>query len=61
MGMTLTATLIRLIGKLERADIGGVCFEDKLFPKTNSFIDGELQPLEDIDIFCGMIRVRLKY
>merc|ERR1712086_1031491 len=45
----------RLIGKLERADIGGVCFEDKLFPKTNSFIDGEMQPLEDIDIFCGKI------
>jgi len=45
----------RLIGKLERADIGGVCFEDKLFPKTNSFIDGEMQPLEDIDVFCGKI------
>merc|ERR1711965_842922 len=37
----------RLIGKLERADVAGVCLEDKLFPKTNSFIDGELQPLAD--------------
>lgn len=45
----------RLIGKLERADIGGVCFEDKLFPKTNSFIDGEQQPLAEIDEFCGKI------
>merc|ERR1711934_119892 len=45
----------RLIGKLERADIGGVCLEDKLFPKTNSFIDGELQPLADIAEFCGKI------
>jgi phosphoenolpyruvate phosphomutase len=45
----------RLIQKLERADIAGVCMEDKLFPKTNSFIDGELQPLADIDEFCGKI------
>merc|ERR1711871_151758 len=45
----------RLIGKLERSDIGGVCFEDKLFPKTNSFIDGEQQPLADIEEFCGKI------
>lgn len=45
----------RLIGKLERADVAGVCMEDKLFPKTNSFIDGELQPLADIDEFCGKI------
>jgi phosphoenolpyruvate phosphomutase len=45
----------RLINKLERADIAGVCLEDKLFPKTNSFIDGELQPLADIDEFCGKI------
>merc|ERR1712159_122749 len=45
----------RLITKLERCDIAGVCMEDKLFPKTNSFIDGELQPLADIDEFCGKI------
>ena len=45
----------RLITKLERAEIAGVCLEDKLFPKTNSFIDGELQPLADIDEFCGKI------
>merc|ERR1712216_1046570 len=45
----------RLIQKLERIDIAGVCLEDKLFPKTNSFIDGEMQPLADIDEFCGKI------
>merc|ERR1711871_229063 len=45
----------RLIQKLERVDVAGVCLEDKLFPKTNSFIDGELQPLADIDEFCGKI------
>merc|ERR1712216_1032237 len=45
----------RLISKLERVDVAGVCLEDKLFPKTNSFIDGELQPLADIAEFCGKI------
>jgi phosphoenolpyruvate phosphomutase len=46
----------RLVRKLEQRDIAGVCIEDKLFPKTNSFIGGETQPLADIDEFCGKIR-----
>lgn len=46
----------RLVKKLEQRDIGGVCIEDKLFPKTNSFISGETQPLADIDEFCGKIK-----
>jgi phosphoenolpyruvate phosphomutase len=46
----------RLVSKLEQRDIAGVCIEDKLFPKTNSFIQGEQQPLEDIETFCGKIR-----
>ncbi len=46
----------RLVQKLEQRDIAGVCIEDKLFPKTNSFIQGEQQELEDIDIFCGKIQ-----
>jgi phosphoenolpyruvate phosphomutase len=41
--------------KLEQRGVAGVCMEDKLFPKTNSFIDGELQPLADIPEFCGKI------
>jgi len=45
----------QLITKLESRGIAGVCLEDKLFPKTNSFIDGELQPLADIHEFCGKI------
>merc|ERR1711990_842146 len=45
----------RCIEKLHRVDVAGVCLEDKLFPKTNSFIDGELQPLADIGEFCGKI------
>lgn len=46
----------RLVKKLEQRDIAGVCIEDKLFPKTNSFIGGERQPLADIDEFCGKIK-----
>lgn len=46
----------RLVKKLEQRDIAGVAIEDKLFPKTNSFIDGETQPLADIDEFCGKIK-----
>ena len=36
----------RLVTKLCQRDIAGVCIEDKLFPKTNSFI-GSAQPLAD--------------
>ncbi|MFO1436032.1 MAG: phosphoenolpyruvate mutase [Gammaproteobacteria bacterium] len=46
----------RLVRKLEQRAVAGVCIEDKLFPKTNSFIDGERQPLADIDEFCGKIK-----
>ena len=46
----------RLVRKLEQRHVAGVCIEDKQFPKTNSFIDGERQPLADIDEFCGKIK-----
>jgi len=43
--------------KLEQIGVGGVCFEDKLFPKTNSFIEVEGgQKLADMNEFCGKIR-----
>ena len=45
----------RLVRKLGERGIAGVCLEDKLFPKTNSFI-GEGQPLAEVDEFCGRIR-----
>ena len=45
----------RLVHKLIKRDIAAVCIEDKLFPKTNSFL-GENQPLADIDEFCGKIK-----
>jgi len=46
----------RLVRKLEQRNIAGVCIEDKLFPKTNSFIRGEQQPLAEIEEFCGKIK-----
>lgn len=45
----------RLVRKLGERGIAGVCLEDKLFPKTNSFL-GERQPLADVAEFCGRIR-----
>ncbi len=45
----------RLVQKLCQRGIAAVCIEDKVFPKTNSFI-GEAQPLADIDEFCGRIK-----
>lgn len=46
----------RLVKKLEQRGIAGVCIEDKQFPKTNSFIDGERQPLADVYEFSGKIK-----
>ena len=46
----------RLVQKLEQREIAAVCIEDKLFPKTNSFINGDQQPLADIDEFVGKIK-----
>jgi phosphoenolpyruvate phosphomutase len=43
------------VKKLCDRDIAAVCIEDKLFPKTNSFI-GQAQPLADVEEFCGKIK-----
>jgi len=42
--------------ELVKQEVGGIAIEDKLFPKTNSFIDGEKQKLADVDEFSGKIR-----
>lgn len=46
----------RLVRKLEQRGVAAVCIEDKLYPKTNSFIDGNKQELADIDEFCSRIK-----
>jgi phosphoenolpyruvate phosphomutase len=45
----------RLVRKLEQREIAGICMEDKLFPKTNSFVEGT-QDLADIEEFAGKIK-----
>src|SRR5690242_5781915 len=45
----------RLVRKLEQRGIAGVCIEDKQFPKANSFLNGERQPLADVQEFAGKI------
>ena len=45
----------RLVNKLIQRDIAAVCIEDKLFPKTTSYL-GTNQPLADVDEFCGKIK-----
>ena len=46
----------RLVRKLEQRGVAAVCIEDKLFPKTNSFINSERQPLAELDEFTGKIK-----
>lgn len=46
----------RLVAKLEQRGVAAMCIEDKLFPKTNSFINGEAQPLADVEEFALKIR-----
>ena len=46
----------RLVRKLEQRGVAAVCIEDKMYPKTNSFIDGNKQQLAEIDEFCSRIK-----
>lgn len=46
----------RLVRKLESRGLAGVCIEDKVFPKTNSFLTSPSQKLADCDEFCGKIK-----
>jgi phosphoenolpyruvate phosphomutase len=46
----------RLVHKLEQRGVAGVCIEDKIFPKTNSFVRGKAQPLASIEEFSGKIK-----
>jgi phosphoenolpyruvate phosphomutase len=46
----------RLVRKLEQRNVAGMCIEDKLFPKTNSFLNGESQVLAQVDEFAGKIK-----
>lgn len=43
------------VRKLCERGVAGICLEDKLFPKLNSFA-GKAQPLASIEEFCGKIK-----
>ena len=46
--------VIYMVKEYEKAGINGVCIEDKMFPKVNSYIEGR-QPLVSIKEFVGKI------
>jgi phosphoenolpyruvate phosphomutase len=46
----------QLVKRLESRSVAGVAIEDKVFPKTNSFLRSEQQELAPIEEFCGKIR-----
>lgn len=46
----------RLVRKLEQRSIAAACIEDKIFPKCNSFINSEDQPLAGVAEFVGKIK-----
>jgi phosphoenolpyruvate phosphomutase len=48
-------TARRFSRRVERAGAAGVCFEDKVFPKMNSFY-GDDHKLAPVGEFCGKIR-----
>ena len=46
----------RLVRKLEQREVAGMCIEDKLFPKSNSFREGRPQPMAVMEEFVGKIK-----
>jgi phosphoenolpyruvate phosphomutase len=46
----------RLVRKLEQRQVAGMCIEDKLFPKSNSFREGRPQPMAAMEEFVGKIK-----
>jgi phosphoenolpyruvate phosphomutase len=47
--------VMRLTKKLGQRSIAGLCLEDKIFPKLNSFL-GEDQALTSVEDFCSKIK-----
>jgi phosphoenolpyruvate phosphomutase len=46
----------RLVRKLEQRGVAALCIEDRLFPKANSSLENEAQPLAAIDEFVGKLK-----
>ena len=56
---SLSLCLSLQVHKLCDRGVAGACVEDKLFPKTNSLLDGRAQPLADVKEFSLKITVSL--
>ncbi|WP_397539012.1 isocitrate lyase/phosphoenolpyruvate mutase family protein [Rummeliibacillus pycnus] len=48
--------VVHMVKKYESAGIAGVCIEDKVFPKLNSFLGGNQQRLISVEEFTSKIR-----
>ncbi len=51
--------LARVVRQYEAAGIAGICIEDKVLPKRNSYLDGD-QLLEDPDVFAHRIEAAVR-
>lgn len=47
------------VRRYEAAGIAGICVEDKVSPKRNSYLDGD-QPLEDPDVFAHRVEAAVR-
>ena len=43
------------VRQLQKAGVQIIMIEDKIFPKKNSLLEGEKQPLENVDVFADKI------
>lgn len=48
--------LRRVVKKAQQIGVAGICIEDKLFPKRNSFVNGNNHDLESTEVFSGKIK-----
>src|SRR6266567_3157556 len=54
-----TINMARLVRQYEAAGIAGICVEDKVLPKRNSYLEGD-QELEDPDVFAHRIEAGVR-
>jgi phosphoenolpyruvate phosphomutase len=48
--------VMRLVKKMEQRNVAGLCIEDKIFPKKNSFLSNSSCDLETIEEFTSKIK-----
>lgn len=58
-GFGSVTNVAHTVRSFEQRGVAGICIEDKLFPKLNSFAEGP-QPLAPIEDFCGKIHAAVE-